>query len=200
MELGQGPFDLEQYPNYVLIKIDFEKNFGKYQGASILIVPDRHGSVTKGNIDYSQHACGVMIFVPLEYQFPSPNSARTFEFSLPPGAKLRPLRDMLTSITKVGLQYFDFVQVKRTGKLRGSRDFIYQTLVHLASAGFIDDKIIMMWPIVPGWETNVFETISDVIGMHFNNKGGRRHPIRKGRFRFYQRSQPILSPYELDSL
>ncbi|KAI1209358.1 uncharacterized protein F4807DRAFT_426446 [Annulohypoxylon truncatum] len=113
-----------EYPNHAMIGIEFAEKCGEYEGVVIDIVADFDDIVSRGDLDFSEHTPGKMVILPLEYKDASPITTRTFQFSPPPQTAPRLLGDVLASITKAGLQHFDFSGEMGGPLLRGCRDFM----------------------------------------------------------------------------
>ncbi|KAI2465879.1 hypothetical protein F4781DRAFT_445643 [Annulohypoxylon bovei var. microspora] len=200
LPIRQEPHLVAQYPNHAIIKIDFAERFCEYEGVCIDIAADFDGSVTKADLSFKRHVPGKMLVMPLFYREASQDTARTFQFFPPPWTDLRRLENLIATITRCGLQHFDFFDKGEMRLfLRGCRDFVYQTFLQLVFAGYIDNRIVMTWPIdIP--LLHGARTVSDIMGKRFGERGDvLKHPIRRGRFRIYQRQVRGELQYESDN-
>ncbi|KAI0889330.1 uncharacterized protein GGS22DRAFT_184908 [Annulohypoxylon maeteangense] len=196
LEVGRGPRQLQQYPNYAYIKIDFARNFGEYEGVGIFILPDLDGSVPVDGVDFSEHIPGKMVVVPLPYTQVSGASVRAFQFSTPSRSDSMPLGGLLSSMTRTGMQHFDFCQSGgRNSLLRGCRDFVFQMLIHMMLSGHIDGGARTIWPASRYGLPDV-KGVSDTMGKQFGPGMDAENLIRRGRFRNFQRKVATSSKYE----
>ncbi|KAI0900044.1 hypothetical protein F4806DRAFT_493039 [Annulohypoxylon nitens] len=189
----RSPRASQQNPNSAQIKIDFVEEVNeRFRGVSIEIVANPGAADERTDLEFSKHTPGRIIVRPVQYREACRRATGTFRLARM-GEYPRSLNDIIRSITDAGLHHFDFNK-EGDSMLRGSRDFVYQVLMHLRGRQYVDDLITEIWPIE--LRQNNWQALPDVMGKRFSDGKFNEHPIRRGRFRIYQRRTPNPPQYE----